>query len=436
MDARRMGSREAIEQLPYSLRLLSDLERFNLHDIGRFQQTTLDPSFDSRYLPQNCDAVQLPCFWIPKKYLYICTHPAADDADVSCLQWLSDETRFLFPLHPADLAHYTAFLSAVGAERVENVSSCIWAVPTASVRTFLAWPDAEPNRALFIKTSLHSRICGDRRISRRKAALSVGLSALVRDCRARLPTTLSYLFEPLSLVPRSLPDSGVIFRLIPQPIKSGSVIVAPLFSLFGEATGHLPLLLRLVHETGVSLRYVLEEVLCAAFARLWLEMTLHFGLVLESHGQDLMVELSEDLRASGRFYYRDFEGLAVDWELRRHRKLAQPSPMPHEWAWYETYETWGYPYHQMIGQKLRTSLNQYLRYVINPIDVKVRDWRRSGSIEEEFEPDEVTMMFSRHLFRLLREEFGFGDRAEYNIYRNLNRFVIALLKLRKNLLLK
>ncbi len=55
----------------------------------------------------------------------------------------------------------------------------------------------------------------------------------------------------------------------------------------------------------------LEEVLCSKFARLWLNLSLRHGLILEAHAlQDLMLAMTPDLRSAGDFYYRDFEGTA------------------------------------------------------------------------------------------------------------------------------
>lgn len=435
MEAARTGSEEAVEQLPSSLRTLMELERFHLHRAELFQDVSRDPQFDTKYFPQNCAAFKLPCFWVRRKYLYVYGSQTAGSGELELFGGQGLSERVLFPVHPTSLDHYRGFLAAVGAQDASKEGLCIWGVPTSSTRTLLAWPDEMPEQALFIKTSLHSPIFGNRRLYRRGVACSVGLSNVVQRSLQSLPAGLGYLPESVGAVPRSMQDSGVIFRSLTQEVKSGSCIVAPLFSLLGGDERHPPLFLVILERSGMSPEQFLEEVLCAQFARLWLQMALHFGLMLESHGQDLMLVLSPDLVPLGRFYYRDFEGLQVDWDLRRQRRFAEPTHLPHAWAWRETYATLGYRYSDLIWWKLLNSLHLYLRFVLDELDILLREWQGRGLIRgTSFEKDSVTATFSRHMMKAVEEMFGVPVGAEYNIRHSPNKFVIFLMKLRRELL--
>jgi siderophore synthetase component len=161
-------------------------------------------------------------------------------------------------------------------------------------------------------------------------------------------------------------------------------------------------------------------------------MTLRHGLILEAHGQDLMLALSPDLHPLDRFYYRDFEGLQVDWELRRQHGLSMPANMPNSHAWHETYATWGYNYGQLVWYKLRISLLQYMHCVLAELEQMLRSWQERGILGgARFDEDELTAMFSRKMLELLHELFAVQVPTGYNIHRHLNRFVLQLLRVRK-----
>jgi hypothetical protein len=60
----RLASADVLGQLPGPLQQQLILERFHLHKPEEFQVTSRDPAFDPRYFPQNCGAVELPCYTI------------------------------------------------------------------------------------------------------------------------------------------------------------------------------------------------------------------------------------------------------------------------------------------------------------------------------------------------------------------------------------
>lgn len=424
-----------IEQLPPALGDWMALERLHLHKPTIFQSTARDPAFDVRYFPQNCRPFLLPCYWVPRTHLHVrgAQPPAADQ--LSFLAGESSHERVLFPMHPSAVEEYRTFLSETEARDAVSDGLCIWALPTSSTRTLLVWPDGAAHQAVFIKTSLHSPIFGDRRVSRMKVGRSIGLSKVVTDSHSQLPGTLHFLPEIIGFSPRRTPDSGAVVRLVPREIVDGRVRMAPLFALLGGSQGHEPLLPTLVERSGMEPMRWVEQVLCASFAPLWLEMALRHGLILEAHAQDLLLGLSADGMPSGHFYYRDFEGLQVDWELRRGNGWPAPHDMPNAWAWRETYGTWGYRYCDLLWYKWRISLFDYLHFVLHETESSLREWHQRGLIRgPACAEDELTEIFSGYLFTALEQMFNVRVGPPYNVYRFLNRFLILLAKLRKQAL--
>lgn len=435
MSAQPIDSGQVLQQLPQSLQKWLDLERFHLHRTDVFQNLARDPEFDTRYLPQNCGAVELPCFWVKRKHLLLWGR-MADSSPWGLCSGDGPDEQVLFPIHPMCVASYREFLSQVGASDAGKDGVRIWGVPTSSIRTMLAWPDEAPQKAHFIKLTLHSPAFGDRRLYTKLIGRSVGLSSVVQRSRALLPASFDFLAEPMGWVPRSLPDSGVLIRSIPQEIKDGRVLLAPLFSLMGTSGNRLPLLLTLLERNRMQLRDFLQEALCAPFARLWLEMSLKFGIVLEAHGQDLMLALSPALAHEGRIFYRDFEGVQMDWELRHRLGMPAPADLPHAWRWRETYGTWGYPLSECLWYKWKISLFQFMHFVLNELELAARQWHENGLLNERaIDEGEITMMFSRRLTQAIAELFGVRLRAEYNFYHQLNKFLLLLYGVRKDILL-
>jgi hypothetical protein len=434
MVTERLCSADVLEQLPFSLQQQLILERFHLHKPEQFNDPTRDPAFDARYFPQNCGAIPLPCFWIERRHLYVYGAQVRASDEAGFFSGEGPHASVLFPIHPTSVARYQELLLKLGARDAACDGLRIWGVPTSSTRTFLAWPDGMPERALFVKTSLHSRILGDRRLHAWKVARSVGLSQLVQNCLEDLPAGLGFFPETVGLVPRQMPDSGAIIRSIPGQIKSNAHFAAPLFSLMGGQ--HVqPLLLQMVEQARLQPAQFIEEVLCAKFARLWLEMTLRHGLILEAHAQDLMLAMSADLRTQDRFYYRDFEGLQVDWELRQRLGLSMPERMPNAHAWRETYATWGFRYGQLLWYKLKISLTQYLYFVLMELEQMLGAWQERGMLGGvRINENDLTAMFSRKMLGLIHELFAVRAPADYNIYQHRNRFLVLLLEVRKKLL--
>jgi hypothetical protein len=434
MFTERFGSADAIRQLSPSLRRLIQYEHFNLHRLDVFHKDISDSGFDLRYLPQNCEAFPIPCFWIRRRHLYVYGRQSCG-TEMQLFDGVGESERVLLPVHPTSLVHSQQFLLDVGADDAAKEGLRVWATPTSSTRTLLVWPDGAPDKAVFVKTSLHAPVLGGRHLSLTKVGCSVGLSMLVRESQAQLPDFLGYCWERVGYVPRCMTDSGVIVRSIPAEMKDDRMLVAPLFALMGGSSASPPIFLTMLERDGIAAREFLANILCGLFARLWLAMSMLHGLILEAHGQDLMVVLSADHLTFKRFIYRDFEGLQVDWSLRQGRRSPDTAALPHAWAWYETYASWGYRYGGLAFYKLITSLDQYLHFVMGEFDRALRAWQEQGLITgPRFARDQVSVLFSSEMTKAMEELFGVRLDARDSLYRSSKRFVMCLMKIRRELI--
>jgi hypothetical protein len=258
---------------------------------------------------------------------------------------------------------------------------------------------------------------------------------VVQDSLESLPDGLGYFPESVGFIPRRLLDGGVICRSIPKGMKNDTLFVAPLFSLLGGTGDYEPLLLTILKRNGSEPLQFIQDALCAPFAKLWLEMAMRFGLLIEAHAQDLMIGLSRDLKPIGQFYYRDFEGIQVDWELRRFYGLSVPDNMPRACSWFETYCTLGYSGAQQVWWKWFLSLQNYTEFVLDKINISLIAWQERGLLSgSRAGRDDVTMLFSRNMWGCMEEMFDIRVKDKYNIHRRFVKFLIFLAERRKEVM--
>lgn len=421
----------AMGELRESLRVFLRFEQQNLWRAGRFRYPSAQAGAEAWYLPERSPTFRLPCFRVRRKHVYVYGKQDSADGGMRIVEGDGADGTVLFPIHPAELGHYREFLDHVRAEDAAQRGVCLWATPTSSTRTLVVWPEGRPDAAVFAKLSLQSHLLGDRRLTRGRVAGSVGLSSLVQQCRGELPLGVSFLPESLGFTPRYIPESGVVFRFLPEEIRDGTVLLAPIFALMGGSVQSPSLLVQLLENGRSSTWEALREMLLSGFARIWVDLVFDLGLILEAHGQDLLLGLAPDLAPKGGFYYRDFEGLTVDWGLRRARGIRDPECMPHASEWFCTYETWGYPLYQLVSHKLLISLFDYLHLFLVDLESVLRSLPGNGVTAERcLQEGTLTYQFSYHLRNVIYEKFGMREAHEYDVHSHLARFVKFLMRVR------
>ena len=408
--------------------------RFEQHGLWRperLRDLRAPPGAMRSYFPERGRVFRLPCFRLGGASVVRYGPSAAGTLGGGDAGGRAGTGEVVLPVHPMEHARYAAALADGGATESPAEGPRLWATPTSSTRTVLVWPEERPDELSFVKLSLVSRELGDRALTRTRVARSVGLSGLVGRERERLPESIEFFPEWGGLVPRALPDGGVIFRAIPQEVLEGRVIPAPLFALMGGSEGHPPLLRQLMERMGRGARDAVEGALLAQFARLWVELVFDFGLILEAHAQNLLLALSVEEVPLGRFYYRDFEGLTVDWTMRRAKGLAAQE-LPGASEWFATYETWGYPLYQLVSVKLLTSLFDYLELVLGELESALLEWQVVGGVAgPRVRSGELTGLFSGYVRGAIADKFAIREGAQYDVRRHLKRFVKFLMRVRR-----
>jgi ferric iron reductase FhuF-like transporter len=283
-----------------------------------YSRYAADLEISPRFHPQHgAPRFVVPSFWLdPGRGAYL---ESAIPSELHRI-YRSGES-FLLPVHPETLT--------VPALR-DQLAGCpagppIEVVPSANARTvFVARIDGAPVAPHFLKLHYPKRLS---RFTRRLRRQVIALQLWVAD-------ELWGIDAPL------LPEigGGVLGHdpveawgfLVREPRVRGAEdlpVTVPLFALYGHdvrAPADPTLLEQLIHHSGEDPERWITRRLVEPMVSLWLDVLLRTGCAIELHGQNTLLCLAGDLRAT-RLAYRDC-AIYVDPAIRAARGLTRPLP--------------------------------------------------------------------------------------------------------------
>lgn len=233
-----------------------------------------------------------------------------------------------FFVHP-DMANDTEYLDRIGIEPNLKLSETYIVTPTSSTRTLLT-RGRSPN--FMIKTDLDRR---HYRFIRRLKGSSVEHSIQISQELERITATSElpeYAFLPESLgvvVGNSQNGAGALFReVVPRPLQTETRVLVPYFSLYAtdlKNPNDEPLLIQLIKQNvkpGKEVDFFVDQVL-GKIVRNWTFFASKYGLLLELHGQNTLLELNAKMEPQ-RIIHRDFQSIYVDQQIRAQNGLSTP----------------------------------------------------------------------------------------------------------------
>jgi hypothetical protein len=214
-----------------------------------------------------------------------------------------------FFVHPEMLADYS---KDPVLKRLCNLDGYLEVSPTSSTRTLLP----VNNTGYFVKTHLDRRIS---RYIRRIRASSVEHSLKISrdiDNAIDLPSNFGYLPESVGIVYGGV---GQILReSTPRPFSSNSNVLIPYFSMHSHDLKNSkdePLMVQMIKERNLNPSSFIIDMIEPVVSS-WCYFAQKRGILLESHGQNTLLELDSDLNFN-RVVIRDFQSLMVDSDMRR-----------------------------------------------------------------------------------------------------------------------
>jgi len=293
------------------------LERYVNEGSRTYSRYSADSGVAPRYQPKSDTAwFHVPSFCVPREKVTV----YQADPDSALSEGYLPNGHVVFRVHPetrGDIA---------GGEWSRLAEGKPVAVsPTSSTRTVLTLHDEGEVGPHFLKLHYPRRISRFvRRLREKSIHNSVRASKELAD--VRLPR-FAYLPESLGFTYGEGPAAwGFIVReKTPRPYCGEERLLVPYFSLYSrdlKRPDDLPLLVQLIRALKADpLTFALNEVLVPVID-CWATVLLEKGLLLESHGQNLLLEVDRNGRPH-RVVHRDLD-VWFDPSIRKGRGLPLP----------------------------------------------------------------------------------------------------------------
>lgn len=316
------------------------------------------------------------------------------------------KTQVLFFIHPEFLKDYKRVGFDPKAANLECKEYC--ATATSSNRTLVVWSDDESTfEPVMVKTSINVASGGYvKTVSDDEAKKSVMISnALEEQAKNDPQFDLLFFKEPLAVQfkPKVTPEdkqigdilkhpffksgAGIVYRAFPEELlKTGNRIITSL-AIYGDPVdkdGRNPYLLQEAQIQGVdNLLEDLRYKFIRPFAQIWLKTFIDWGITLEPHGQNLLVELDTDNRLTGRLWHRDLDGLFLDNDLRSFKDMPLAPNVKSEIPAYSH----------------RSMVNIFIKLLLTPMATAIESWEKTHKLK----PSDKTSP-SIYLEKILIEE--------------------------------
>jgi siderophore synthetase component len=302
---------------------LAYLERFRNEGTRTYSNHSDYSEAEQIYQPASATSTfSLPVFTVPRQHLNIYTaNPAADLAS----RYLSDE-HALFCVHPQVLAafhddRYLQMITRVGQSGPEVVVE-----PSSSTRTLLA-RDRIPHA---LKVHFPFRISRyGRKMRDEVIAQAIAVSLEIERGIDHFDETFCFLPEVIGVACKNQDSSGgrgenwgyLVRDMRALPAAKAQKYLVPGFALYGRdfLDPARSLLLWDLIGSGKPLDFVLDNLMLPII-RHWVQCYQSFGFMLEPHGQNVLLELDDQLRVT-RIVHRDLS-VGIDMRRRQHYGLT------------------------------------------------------------------------------------------------------------------
>jgi hypothetical protein len=299
------------------------LERYRNQGTRTYSSHASYTEAGERYRPDaGHDAFELPAFALPRSQVLVYT---ANPPEALSSFYLG-EPQVFFCIHPQVLETlpqdpYIRNVLCASINKKEIIVT-----PSSSTRTLFVTPTEHPHAIKVhfpFKVSRYTRKMRDEVVEQ-----AINVSRELENEIHLLDERFAFFREVIGVSHKQLgPDSargenwGYIVRdMVPFPRVSVDRPLVPGFSLYGEDFYEPDKPMLLYHLIGDRdpVTYVLDNIMLP-IVRHWAACFLHFGYLIEPHGQNVLFEIEED-GTVGRIVHRD---LSVGIDMRRRRDIGK-----------------------------------------------------------------------------------------------------------------
>ena len=228
-------------------------------------------------------------------------------------------------LHPQAPAAHHQLAALHGRQPLGEV----WATPTASYRSVVAWRRTRP--PVVLKLSIGAVIGRTRRRLRENQIARAVLMTAIFDTIPRThcdKLRLDWFCDPAGMV-ETLSGHGWLLRRFPRTIaEDRDRVLVPMFSLISKRGEAPPLLVELIRRSGRNPEAFVIDELITPYVEAAAYLLFVQGIQVEAHTQNTLVELDAGTALTGRVVFRDLSDTSLSIPLRLARRKPLPLPQP------------------------------------------------------------------------------------------------------------
>lgn len=270
----------------------------------------------SIYIPRNNPKFPLPYYLVPLEdanFLF------ADSLDPNIADQLamkiSGKKHYKFFIHPESEVHYDFLRSSysyVGPDQTEFFAS-----PTSSYHSLIVWNRNNGERKPFIaKVSLNQNIT----VTQNELECSIATQKVFDRISEKKLNSLNLKFFPESagftlnkVFPKSLLTlGGQLILEIPDAIAKGEKKWFSFSTLIAANGTSKPLIMEIIKQSGFSSYDFFKNYMIDGYLTMYEEISLKMGINIEPRLQNLFFETTNDLKPTGKWVLRNFEGISPD----------------------------------------------------------------------------------------------------------------------------
>lgn len=260
--------------------------------------------------PETQSRFSIRSFWIPEdQCLGLATSRLEGFVKRQMIREVNGQKQFRLFVHPSSEVLYSPLTESL--EEAEPYE----AIPTASSRSLIVFPKNQPELAFIAKLSLDAVLGGvNRRIKDRNITTAIGHELLLEEGSDQLPRDFRWMPEVFGLIPNEVKNAGMLIRQIPRFMRGPTLDYIPVFSIISEyPEGSPPLLAQDIRRSKLSASDYLRKRLVRPFVKHWMRLALHYGVIMEAHGQNLMIAVNRQTgQIIPQFAHRDLNGFTID----------------------------------------------------------------------------------------------------------------------------
>lgn len=303
------------EELPEGVKAFLSSEQ-NLHNKDLWGKDAFSSQINPKYAPEANPKFPLPYYLIPGTDAQFIYSSKFDSKVGEQLYLLVSGTKYfkLF-VHPESEEHYNFLKNAyryIGPTETEFIAS-----PTSSYRSLVVWNPIKKGYKPFIANiSLSKNDVTDHSLSANEIEKSIAdqnaYDIISEDYLDKMnfkifPESAGLIFDrEFNGTTQKL--GGQLIREIPSEITDNNKKWVSFSSLMSPNHSPQPLIMTVIKKSGLSSYDFIDKFMIENYLTMFENITLKHGINFEPHSQNLILEMNEDFKPTGKWVLRDFGG--------------------------------------------------------------------------------------------------------------------------------